>query len=81
MIHTIIECKDDFLRRDQRPPSRLELEGTHCKWAWFELAKTFNDESFDPDPWPSKDGARGNWDNLSPKYDGYPATPGSLNSN
>ena len=38
----------------------------------------FKDESFDPDPWPSKDGERSNWDNLSPKYDGYPAIPAKI---
>ena len=44
LCHAIVQNKEAFLKRFERPKTREELEAAHKKSSWLSIAATFNDE-------------------------------------
>lgn len=50
MLHTIVELKGDFVRRDRPFQRRQDLDAAARNWFWQEAALKFNDPAFLPAP-------------------------------
>ena len=48
LLHVFAANKDVFLKRDQKPTDRTELEAADRRSAWVTLAEKFRDKDFDP---------------------------------
>ena len=53
LAHAIMENKEAFLRRDQKPMTRAELDGAARNSSWQDIVQTFNREG---QPWGRRDG-------------------------
>ena len=73
LVEAIAENKEAFLRRDEKPANRGELDGAARDSAWQEIAQTFNDKGFTPNLRISNDSETNNafHKKLSPKWTTY----------
>ena len=71
-----MELKELYLKHDQKPENRLELEFVDRKWLWHALAKKFNEPQFNPPTIVAVTDS--DYGPLSAKYDAFPSLADKL---